>query len=115
MARGTRTVKKMGVLQLITNTIVTNPEKVANQILVDDGIVISTTSMSLENRFIIRPRGVVSKKDIGAWSIDFSSRLCKRFEAFIFPKAKANDCPNIANAEIRHNATNITENINFVS
>jgi len=29
------------------------------------GMFVSTMSMSFENRFTIRPRGVVSKKDIG--------------------------------------------------
>lgn len=33
---------------------------------IDSVRLLSITSISLEKRFIIRPRGVVSKKDIGA-------------------------------------------------
>ena len=42
-----------------------------NRIL--SGILTSMVSMSLENRLRMRPRGVVSKKDIGARSMERSN------------------------------------------
>ena len=38
--------------------------------LTPNGIVLSMLSISLEKRLSMRPRGVVSKKDIGAFRID---------------------------------------------
>ena len=44
-------------------------------------MLLSSLSISVENLFTIRPSGVVSKKDIGALKIVFSSRKCKTLEA----------------------------------
>jgi hypothetical protein len=51
------------------------------------GISTSTVSMSLEILLMMRPRGVVSKKDVGALMILATRRLCSIPEAEIVPMA----------------------------
>ena len=47
-----------------------------------DGTWRSMVSISLENRLRMRPRGVVSKKDIGARSMEWSNWPWRVLEAF---------------------------------
>lgn len=49
------------------------------------GIVTSTMSMSLENLFKIRPKGVVSKNDIGERRMRESMVACNLVAAFNVP------------------------------
>lgn len=53
--------------------------KVNRYILIASVRLLSMTSTSREKRFVMRPRGVVSKKDIGA----LSARVIARFSIFL--------------------------------
>jgi len=53
------------------------------------GMFVSTISMSFENRFTIRPRGVVSKKDIGQRSTRDRRPVCRFLDATMLPNAIA--------------------------
>ena len=75
------TTKKMGVAILMTMIVENTENSVKRNERMDRGIVSSITLMSLENRFKIRPRGVVSKKDIGERRMLFMSLLCSVLEA----------------------------------
>ena len=83
------TTAKMGVAMRMTmmvdttvNTVMMNPRS-------DRGIVSSMVYTSFENRLSIRPRGVVSKNDIGERMMLSSMELWSFFEASIPPIARA--------------------------
>lgn len=63
-----------------------------------NGIILSTTSTSFENRFTTRPKGVVSKNDIGNLNVCFSKLLCKSRAAFTHPIAIAIAVPSTETA-----------------
>ena len=65
---------------------------------VNEGMLTSQMSMSLEKRLTIRPRGVVSKNAIVHFSMLCSNRLCKVREAAIAPYAMEMARPKTANA-----------------
>lgn len=65
MPIGITTDKNIGVDKLITKTTATTLKNIRIHILIVIGSTLSTTSTSLEKRFMTRPNGVVSKNDIG--------------------------------------------------
>ena len=68
------------------------PDAIAfKKIIYPNGSVESTISKSLENRLIILPLGVVSKKDMGARMIAARRFLCKEREAPTVAKARVKD------------------------
>ena len=62
---GTMIIKKVGVVIQMTITVAMTVQNEAIKSENDRGSISSTVSMSLENLLRIRPRGVVSKKDMG--------------------------------------------------
>lgn len=60
------TTKNIGVVYDITITVAMRGDIANRYPLKNKGIFVSMVSMSLVNLFIILPRGVVSKNDIGA-------------------------------------------------
>lgn len=58
--------KNQGMMTAISTNAPITFESVIRNIRIESETVLSMVSMSLENLFIIRPRGVVSKKLIGA-------------------------------------------------
>ena len=60
------TAMNIGVLKLMTNRVAKTLRVHLVQTSRFDGIIVSMMSISLANRLIIRPIGVLSKKDIGA-------------------------------------------------
>ena len=62
-----------------------------SQFLMNCGMVTSTMSTSLENLFMMRPRGVVSKKDIGARRMFFRNMECRTREQDTHPMAITRD------------------------
>ena len=83
------TIAKMGVAMRMTmsvettvNTVIMNPRS-------DLGMVSSIVYTSFENRFSIRPSGVVSKKAMGDSMMLSSIMLCSFLEASIPPMARA--------------------------
>lgn len=62
---GTMTAPKIGTTATIRMMVAMKLEKVLSHCLMLVGRVLSQTSMSLANLLTMRPRGVVSKKDIG--------------------------------------------------
>jgi len=73
---------KRGIAKTIVKMVPATFKLVVNIILTFIGIWLSTTSISLENRFKILPRGVVSKKDIGERRMRISMVLCSSEAAF---------------------------------
>lgn len=59
------TTVKMGVLETITITVDREAKNVPRNMRTVEGSTSSITYMSLEKRFIMRPKGVVSKNDWG--------------------------------------------------
>ena len=78
------------------NSVVTTPANVPIQMFRASGMLISRVSMSLEKRLTIRPMGVVSKKDIGAWRMLASRSRCRMREALTHATARPNDMPIVA-------------------
>ena len=79
----------------MANTVPTTVIKVLRKVKNERGTVSSMTKMSLEKRFTILPRGVVSKKDIGECIIFSNIPRCKFLDAVIEPDAKVNDANKI--------------------
>ena len=75
--------------------VLTTIKKFARNDRMERGIVSSMVLMSFENRFIIRPEGVVSKNDIGSRRMFTSNRLWISVEAKIAPVARENAPINI--------------------
>ena len=71
-ANGKKTTKKIGVEYEIMNTVPRIATNVTRNEPTAAGRFESTTSISFENLFIIRPIGVVSKKDIESLKMLFS-------------------------------------------
>ncbi len=71
-----------------------------SQLLMNIGMFVSMTSMSFAKRFMIRPSGVVSKKDMGACMMRLSNPLWMVREANTQPTARAMDSTAITKAEI---------------
>lgn len=88
MMTGTPTLMKIGVEIEMTTKMATTLKNIQIQFLMTDGNRASITSVSLENRFIIRPNGVVSKNDIGSLIVFFKSPLCKFRADLKAPTAK---------------------------
>ena len=63
------TAVKIGIVQQITTIVPTTLYNCEHNILKFIGMVTSMISISLENRFNILPKGVVSKKLIGEYNI----------------------------------------------
>ena len=63
------------------------------------GMFVSIMSMSFENRLTIRPRGVVSKNDIGHRITCDSRPECRFRDATMLPKAIASASPSTDIAE----------------
>jgi len=60
---------KIGVLMLTTTRVARTLKDTLKKLLIVNGIMLSMLSTSLENLLIIRPIGVTSKKDMGAFKI----------------------------------------------
>ena len=59
--------------------------------LIKIGITLSTISMSLENLFSMRPKGVVSKNHIGNLTMLCTRLLCETLATFKHPIASITD------------------------
>ena len=81
MATGTTTIKKVGVAMMIAMSVIMMPKKQLRRAENEGGRVASTMLMSLENLLRMRPRGVVSKKDMGERRMLERIRLCRPLEA----------------------------------
>ena len=79
--RGIMAIKNVGVAMVITTSVLITVRRVSKTVLDDLGMTPSIVYMSLENRFKIRPRGVVSKNDIGDRRMFLSILLCRVLEA----------------------------------
>lgn len=66
--------------------------------------LLSIVSTSLEKRFVIRPRGVVSKKDIGALSTRVMALFSMTLLAVVPMIVKDKEKPNISKACVAPNA-----------
>ena len=74
---GTSTRRKIGEPTLMTITVHRLASIVCSQALMVAGMTMSIISMSLVKRFVIRPRGVVSKKCSGEWKMLHSMSTCR--------------------------------------
>ena len=74
---GTSTRRKIGEPTLMTITVHRLASIVCSQALMVAGMTMSIISMSLVKRFVIRPRGVVSKKCRGEWKMLHSMSTCR--------------------------------------
>jgi len=83
----------------MTIIVETSGANVRRKFCANCGMFVSTMSMSLEKRLTIRPRGVVSKKDMGYRSTCDNSPVCKFLEATILPNATASVSPSTDAAE----------------
>jgi len=63
------------------------------------GMLVSRMSMSLENRLTMRPRGVVSKNDMGQRRTCNNRPECRFRDAIMLPKAIASASPSTDTAE----------------
>lgn len=93
---GAATAMKIGVEMEITMKIAMTLKPIQIQLRITAGKRASTTSVSFENRFMMRPRGVVSKNDIGKRTVLLSSPLCRLRAALKAPRAKAAAATNKA-------------------
>ena len=75
MIRGTITARKTGETTTMTIMVLMTEKNVDRKLSSDWGIISSMVSMSFEKRFRIRPRGVVSKKDMGDRRMQLSMPL----------------------------------------
>ena len=73
------------------NKMANNPVNMDNKKRSVIGRFASRVSISLENRLTNRPRGVVSKNDIGALKIDLFKRLWNTLEEDTVAKAREKD------------------------
>uniref|UniRef100_A0A182M6X0 Uncharacterized protein n=1 Tax=Anopheles culicifacies TaxID=139723 RepID=A0A182M6X0_9DIPT len=88
--------RKIGVeIPITTNTPMTL-NNINNQARIVAGRMLSTTSTSFEKRLMIRPNGVVSKKDIGMCMELSSSLSWDSSAAFKHPRASSTDPINSA-------------------
>ena len=96
MASGNKAVANKGKVMMIRISIVMTCVKLCKNVLYESDTLLSVRSTSFENLLIIRPRGVVSKKDIGArmillsaykmsTSMEERTLLCN-FSVALFPK-----------------------------
>ena len=79
---GIITTIKIGVDTEITTKVLVTKDNIIRKKLNVLGSISSMILISLENRLTIRPSGVVSKKDIGAWRTRSSIRRCSNREPF---------------------------------
>ena len=82
------TPMKIGFENEMRVKVAMTPEKANNNILRLNGKVLSTESISLEKRLRILPRGLASKKLIGALRIAFKSLWCISLEAIVQATAR---------------------------
>lgn len=78
MPKGTITARKIGVLYAIVTTVPRTLKIHWYKVLIVVGRLLSTVSISREKRLTIRPIGVVSKNDMGAfrmWSNNLKWRM----------------------------------------
>ena len=94
-------MRKYGVLYDITVRVPSTWKANLNHTSRLRGMSVSITSTSLLKRLTTRPIGVVSKNDIGARRIVYSSWACSFPVAFVAPTTREND------AKYTHRATNI--------
>ena len=80
----------------MTKIVPTTVKNIVIQDLIVIGKRLSTVSTSFEKRFIILPKGVVSKKDIGRRKEWFNNLLWRNLAAFRQPMAKTTDPTNNA-------------------
>ena len=83
------TTAKMGVAMRMTMMVDTTVKTVMMNPRRDRGIVSSMVYTSFENRFRMRPRGVVSKNDMGDLMMLSNIELWSFLEARIPPMARA--------------------------
>ena len=102
---GMMTMRNMGVAMEMTMMVLSTLKNVARKERTERGRVSSMILTSLEKRLRMRPRGVVSKKDMGERRMLLSMVLCKVLEAKKLAKAMekeerktktACDSPNVA-------------------
>jgi hypothetical protein len=72
--------------------------RVKKYMRIESVIVLSRTSISLLNRFVMRPSGVVSKKDIGARSTLVMARWSMVLPALVPNTATAHENINMKSA-----------------
>ena len=82
---GTTITRNNGVLYEMMKIVENNGAVINSQSLVQLGMLESTVSMSLAKRLRILPRGVVSKKLMGALSKRFSNCVCRTRQAITQP------------------------------
>lgn len=86
MKIGKNAARNIGVRYMIIMKIEMTLKNDAIQLLIFDGKVLSRTWTSFENRFIIRPIGVVSKNTIGRCKVCCSRLLWKSWHALRHPR-----------------------------
>ena len=87
-----------GVLYMIMNRVVSTVVKLNSKNLSASGMLKSIMLTSCENRFKMRPIGVVSKNDMGALSTAFSIVLCTIRDVCNKPNARPRDRVRTARA-----------------
>ena len=102
MTRGPSTDRNIGVLYVIRISVQITVANCMKRKRLVIGITVSSLSMSVEKRFTIRPRGVVSKKAMGALSILSNNLLWKRREAITPPVITQRDVPKVAITTIQN-------------
>jgi len=80
---GTRATRKSGVVVVMTKMVEKIENKHSTRVFMLYGIVSSVASMSLVNRFTMRPIGVESKKRNVPRSIEFRRVICMILVAFM--------------------------------
>ena len=113
MPRGRMTAMNIGVLKLMTNRVAKTLRVHLVQTSRFDGIIVSMMSMSLANLLIIRPIGVLSKKDIGARRPFSRIPRCRFREACNAPCAMINAASNTATPATRKKILTWKSNINI--
>ena len=92
-------IKNQGMMIAINTNDPTMFAKVIKNIRIESAMVLSIVSMSLANLFMIRPRGVVSKKLIGACMVELIARRCRDLEAKFVRKPMA--APDVKNVMVK--------------
>ena len=95
MASGRRTARKSGVEMLMTMRELRELSRVSRNMEMVMGITMSTMSMSLENRLVMRPMGVESKKCMGECSRLENMPLWRALAAFTRPLANVREALRI--------------------
>ena len=99
MTSGTTAARNMGEPYEMIISVEIRGTTWKNQDLSWSGMLKSTASMSLDTRFMTRPRGVVSKKAMGACRRRATMALWRTREAEMQPNAMAMEPNRVVNTE----------------